>query len=524
MKLLYVGALALVFHLGLVNGQLPPGLAGEVGIIFTAITALDVEIAKYETPLAIRFTNYFGTAFWNCVAVYSNDLLAADTNARPDVPSLDPATFASGPRAVCGAQSAVTYSKFSLPSAVQGTVDALATINVTVAADLHPGIAACDTSSSSALTSCLRNVAANEGYNPIIMGQIVGFSIYLASLDDGWNQLGTLKPRGKICKQSCRNYTDFTGFAPVNSPFNSSPFRGSSSDRWQPLLEDDGRGFFYYQEHVTPHIGKTAKFHYFPESLRDTTVAPPPSYTRGRRPEMRRVLQRMASLDDVKKMQIEAFDDKLLVANQVFFAFVLKLLGSGYVDTELGQPGSIVSLERFLHYIVGYVSTEYDAVVIAWKEKVRYDLIRPTSTIKRWLGGRKKITTWAPSAGTQTFHSSDFEAYIRVMPHSEYVSGSSCLFAGVEDYVKGYLSRISVDSTSFVVQFPYTAGSSKVEPGITPAADLVLEFPTIEEMAAVGGQSRLDGGMHFDDSVPAGKQLCTGIASFTLDGIFDLLP
>lgn len=385
-------------------------MSQEIGILLTTVGALDLELVKFETPITLRFTNYFTIVFWNCVAVYDDTFFAADTNARPEVASLDTNTFTTENRAICASQAAVTYSAFSMPGAVAGTVDALASIGVSVEDELDPSIAACDTTDAASLTSCLQAVAASGSYNPLIMGQIVAYSVYLASLDDGWNQLGTLKPNGLACTYNCRNYTDCTGFAPVNSPYDMPPFNGNSNDRWQPLLEDNDRGFFYYQEHVTPHIGTTAAFRYLPESERTTRVAAVPTYTSNRRREMRAVADRMAALDDIKKMQVEAFDNKVLIANSVFGAFLGKVLNDGYQDAELGQPGLVLSYERLVHFIAGYIATEYDSVIIAWKEKVKYDLIRPTSTIKRWQGGEKVITTWAPFQGTQTIQSSDFEA------------------------------------------------------------------------------------------------------------------
>lgn len=498
-----------------------PPIAGEIGILLTTIGALDLELVKFETPMTLRFTNYYTILFWNCIAVYDDNFLAADTNARPTVVSPDAATFTSQNRAKCAAQAAVTYSAFSMPTAVEGTIAANQAIGLALESELDLAIAACDTSYPTLLTTCLQAVADAAGYSPVIMGQIVAFQAYLLSLEDGWNQNGVSKPNGLTCEYQCRNYSDPTGFAPVNSPYDTSNFNGQSSDRWQPLLEDNGKGFFYYQEHVAPHIGTTGAFRFLPESERTTRFAAPPNYSNNRRQEMRSVIERMASLDDVKKIQIEAFDDKVLIANSVFGAFVGKVLTDGYVDTELGQEGLVLSYERLVHFVSGYVAAEYDSVIIAWKEKVNYDLIRPTSTIKRWKGGHKEITTWTKFNGVQTFKSADFEAYKRVMPHSEYVSGSSCLFEAAKDYVEGYLERIGLDPFTFPVQIgPFPAGSSNVEPGMTPAADLVLSYPDIATLASVGGQSRLDGGMHFGAAVPGGEELCSGIADYTIDGIF----
>ena len=117
---------------------LPPGTAQEIGILLTTTGALDVELVKFETPITLRFTNYFTIVFWNCVAVYDDTFLAADTNVRPTVSSPDSATFLSANRAVCGAQAAATYSALSMPSAVDGVVTANAAIGINLEAELDP--------------------------------------------------------------------------------------------------------------------------------------------------------------------------------------------------------------------------------------------------------------------------------------------------------------------------------------------------------------------------------------------------
>ena len=155
---------------------------------------------------------------------------------------------------------------------------------------------------------------------------------------------------------------------------------------------------------------------------------------------------------------------------------------------------------------------------------MRYDLIRPTSVIKRWEGGERIITTWAKYAGTVDFQATDFEAYKRVMPHSEYPSGSSCLFQGSEEFVDGYLSTIGLNPATFPVAIgPFPVGSSSVEPGMTPAAELTLQYGNMADLNQVGSESRLDGGMHFDAAVPGGQIACSGVAGYVLDGIFALI-
>ena len=89
------------------------------------------------------------------------------------------------------------------------------------------------------------------------------------------------------------------------------------------------------------------------------------------------------------------------------------------------------------------------------------------------------------------------------MPHSEYPSGSSCLCQGIKDYANAFLGATGF--TMPPLQHVAPAGSSKVEPGTTPAQDVTLTYATVDALAAACGASRLDGGMHFTGAVQAAK-------------------
>ena len=67
------------------------------------------------------------------------------------------------------------------------------------------------------------------------------------------------------------------------------------------------------------------------------------------------------------------------------------------------------------------------------------------------------------------------------------------------------------------------AGSSKVEPGTTPAQDVTLTYATVDALAAACGASRLDGGMHFTGAVQAGADLCKGIGTAGFEYASDLI-
>ncbi len=57
-------------------------------------------------------------------------------------------------------------------------------------------------------------------------------------------------------------------------------------------------------------------------------------------------------------------------------AFRVNLFG-----TMVGT-GKFATFEAGSAFLVGYTSAEHDATVVAWKEKVRHDLVRPTTFIR----------------------------------------------------------------------------------------------------------------------------------------------
>jgi hypothetical protein len=57
--------------------------------------------------------------------------------------------------------------------------------------------------------------------------------------------------------------------------------------------------------------------------------------------------------------------------------------------------------------------------------------------------------------------------------------------------------------------FPVTKGSSSVEPGFVPAANMTLgPFPTFTQYSQVCGQSRHKAGVHFQQSITESQQNC----------------
>jgi hypothetical protein len=473
----------------------PPGaIAPEINAYLLMTSTLDPILATVKPPMVFRFGSYYGSLYWNAVAVFSRDCDCI-TQEHPLIASPSD-RHTSANRIVAMIQAVISYSSKSLPDAVTPLITAMETIGYTgFDIALHPRAAACTDD------NCLNVLAFQFSYDPKMMGHIVAKQILNYSVTDGFNQFG----KDGNCTANCRPYADTSGYQPSMGP-----------DRWVPLLEDDGKGYFVHQVNVAPNVGNTAKFRYLPEEERETRMTVPPEYTLDRYVEAQSIISTMATalVNETTRMEVECFDSKMLVINKVVQAFISKVTAeattNGWRDVTLSNNSTVLSLERLAHFQMGLEAVVYDAAIIAWKSKITYDLIRPTTAIQRL---NQNITTWAVG-GIQTFHSSRFASYRRTQPHSEYVSGSSCIFLAICEYVIGYLQTILlIQDTTFPIKFEMLAGTSKTEPGVSPKEDLVLLYATIQEMVAVGGQSRVNGGMHFEGSVKAAQVICSGIGA-----------
>lgn len=273
--------------------------------------------------------------------------------------------------------------------------------------------------------SALELILEKEDNHPFTVAQIVATEILLHVLEDGWNALGNYTydmETGETvpCTANCEAYKDTTGYFPKNFQTGkrenaTSKYIVEGTDKhWQPLTDTDMNGFFSDQQHVTPHIGFKAKT-WLHESVDDFPQAPDPEYNYWE--DSVQVVQRLAETasDPIKKQKIAFYDNKLLVINTI----------EGFVKSQFADK---YTFEDEVLYIAGIAFGEYEATLMAWREKVRHDLVRPTTVIKRW--GSDVLTTFTGDKGMDgpgEIAARDFQAFQRVMPHSEYPSGSSCI-------------------------------------------------------------------------------------------------
>ena len=430
------------------------------------------EIYGTETPVAVWQTQRLDQAMWNCIARYHPDALDALTKAAPSERAPEE-YHTSEARALCMVHA----------------VNALMTDLVPQSADMIASwLDDMGLESSYMDHATARSMASGGDPTPRVLGTVVAADILDHMQTDGWNYDGAMNNHGS-CSFNCRRFSDTTGYKPRNSPWEVTV-----DDAWQPLIEHDDKGFFYVQEHVTPHIGFTATPYVLDRSGIDARTLADPGYDYSS--ETDDVIDTVGSLNDMQTVAIEFMDNKINLAGDL----IMRL-----------REFYSLSLEAQVFYHYGYTSVELDTVLLAWKEKINHDLIRTTTKVQ--ARGADQILSYDGS----TINAYDWHAYMRVMPHAEYPSGSGCICTGVYQYVDAYVNYGHGD-TSFATDWFFEAGSNSITDG--PASDITLSFANMEELRDMCGDSRLWGGMHFSAAVPDSYDLCDNVGTL---GLTDLM-
>lgn len=318
---------------------------------------------------------------------------------------------------------------------------------------------------------------------PIGIGNVAGNAVALARERDGMNQLGDAG--GRV--YNLRPYADYTGYTPVNTPWKLS-----NPSRWQPLFTTPGNGTFLGQQFATPQWGISRPYSY-DDPARFRT--PPPEGSNHRRrhayeAQADEVMQAQANLTDYQKMVAELFDNKIT--------------GLGFAALFIAQSRSL-SLDEFVHYDFLTNMAAFDGGITTWRDKYIYDTVRPATAI-HYLHRGRKVTGWAgPGRGVvNDLPADEWRSYLNTANHPEYPSGSACFCAAHAQASRRYLG-----SDEFGWSVPVAAGSSVIEPGVTPAADIVLgPYATFTDFEQECGSSRLWGGVHFRAAIEEGRAAC----------------
>lgn len=352
-----------------------------------------------------------------------------------------------------------------------------------------------------------RDMLVNVGLNPdddstdlttaVGIGNVAGQAVAIGRERDGMNQLGDADGRS----YNPEPYRDTTGYVPVNTAYD---LKDPSS--WQPEMQRQGMGIYKIQQFVTPQYGRTEPYSYRnPKRFR----VPPPIDSNHHRfgrykHQADEVLQASANLTDEQKMLAELYDNKI------------KSLGFSAVFAGLSQG---LSLREFIELDFVTNMAAHDAGIVIWQEKRRHDAVRPFSAIS-YIYGDSPVTAWGgPGRGTVSdLPANEWQSYLSEADHPEYPSASACFCQA-----HGQSARLYLGNDNLNWSVPAPAGSSLVEPGITPAADIDLFFPTWTQFVENCGQSRVWAGVHFQAAVDRSRNLCNVFGDMANDYLQELV-
>ena len=128
--------------------------------------------------------------------------------------------------------------------------------------------------------------------------------------------------------------------------------------------------------------------------------------------------------------------------------------------------------------------------------------MRPITAIRFLYAGQEVLAWGGPGLGPRPIKGEEWRPYLPTPPFGEFPSGHSTFSAAAAMVLTCFTG-----SDHFGASVTVPAGSSQVEPGVTPAADVLLSWPTFADAADQAGRSRRYGGIHFKAGDLVGRVL-----------------
>jgi hypothetical protein len=302
---------------------------------------------------------------------------------------------------------------------------------------------------------------------------------------DGSNQLGDIGGSGMP-------YADYTRYAPVNnpSPVPSDPKTVIDPNRWQPLQYYDVTHTFVTQSFVGAEWYLVKPFALRSDDQFRSELARFGPARYGSSAFLKQVdemVEKSANLNDWQKMIAEYFADG-----------PHSELPPGHWDlfAQFVSARDHHGLDEDVRLFFALTNAIFDAGIVAWDAKRAFDSVRPATAVPYLLQGQQ-IQAWGgPGKGIVWMDGRLWIPYqlstFPTPPFPEYISGHSTFSAAGAAILKLFTgSDVFGDSVTL------PAGSSKIEPGITPSSPVTLRWRTFTEAANQAGISRRYGGIHF---------------------------
>jgi hypothetical protein len=315
--------------------------------------------------------------------------------------------------------------------------------------------------------------------SPAGVGNRAAAAVLAYRAGDGANQAG--------------GYADTTGYQPVNTPDEVL-----DADRWQPLRLPGGMA----QTFATPHWYRVTPF-----ALRSAAQFRPDgpvAHVDGRgRPNRAYIRQAREVLRDSREL-----DDRSKSIAAYWWDGPSTELPPGHwcLLAQYVSRRDRHSIDQDAKMFLALTGALLDASIAAWDAKRAYDSVRPITAVRELYRDRAVLAWGGPGRGTRPIRGEDWLPYqpatVVTPPFAEYVSGHSTFSAAAAEVLTSFTG-----SQRFGFSVTVPAGSSMIEPGVTPARPVTLTFRTFAAAADQAGRSRRYGGIHFRAGDLDGREL-----------------
>ncbi len=335
---------------------------------------------------------------------------------------------------------------------------------------------------------------ATDPSKPDGVGNLAAQAVIDFRRGDGSNQDGTLSSSGVA-------YADYTGYVPVNLPaiFNQpTPLSGIAAPaRWQPLTYFDATGAAKTPGFIGPHWRNVTPFA-LTSASQFRPVPPKALGTPEFAAQAQRVMDVQLALTEKQKVIAEYWADgpnsELPPGHWGLFAQFVSGRDNNNNDKDVKMFFAVAN-------------AILDASIATWEAKRFYDYARPITAIRYLNNGRtvQGIGSGGPAAGFVSIQGEAWRTYqvdtFPTPPFPEYTSGHSAFSAAGAEALKQFTG-----SDTFGASYTQAARTLRADASL-PTATLTLSWATFTEAANEAGQSRIYGGIHFDDGNIAGLEL-----------------
>lgn len=341
--------------------------------------------------------------------------------------------------------------------------------------------------------SSSRDVSTLNGWANVFGDRIAN---YFAN--DGWNSLGDRT--GTTFPQ---HFRDFTEYKPANCPADH-PTKLNRPLRWQPFTQAaDGRGRFMSQVHVVPQIAKLK-----PLVLNRRQVRKRQQPSPYKSPNKLRTISR-TDFRLLRRLTRELITISASLSPQRRFLagwWNNKLLSTAAISSFYEKEANLTRYEIAQQFL-GEMMSQYDALIVTWKEKRRHDLARPRTILQNVRRGEKFRAFISEEVGVGTVSAEAWRPYVLEQPHSEFPSGSAALCRAALEHVETYVrEKMGGEGKVPPIKITFT-----VEEFEFVRRDETVSFPSPIAAAASCAESRLWAGVHFRPAVEAGANIGKGI-------------